>query len=104
MQLPQRQGDHRKERGADDLHDRLRHRGRPLHPGHQRTFRNAFATTNLARAATQPSLDELAGTCPVAENSDGDFYFCESGSSDLEPVFRQIAAETVGHSRLVEDL
>jgi Flp pilus assembly protein TadG len=66
-------------------------------------FMGKFATTNLALAATD-SIDNAPGTCPAAENSDGDHYFCESGSSDLEPVFRQVAAEAIGHSRLVEDL
>jgi Flp pilus assembly protein TadG len=67
------------------------------------TFRNAFASTNLARAATN-STDDLPGGCGANENKDGDNYFCESGSGDLEPVFRQVAAATLGHSRLVDDL
>ena len=66
-------------------------------------FRNAYASTNLARAATN-STDDVPGGCGPNENKDGDNYFCESGSGDLEPVFRQVAAATLGHSRLVEDL
>ncbi len=66
-------------------------------------FRNAYATTNLAAAATA-SVDDVPGGCGPNENRDGDNYFCESGSGDLEPVFRQVAAATLGHSRLVEDL
>jgi hypothetical protein len=66
-------------------------------------FRGAFASTNLAKAATN-SIDDLPGGCGINENKDGDNYFCESGSGDLEPVFRQVAAATLGHSRLIEDL
>ena len=66
-------------------------------------FRNAFASTNLAKAATN-STDDVPGGCGINENKDGDNYFCESGSGDLEPVFRQVAAATLGHSRLIEDL
>ena len=66
-------------------------------------FRNAYASTNLACAATA-STDDVPGGCGPLENRDGDNYFCESGSGDLEPVFRQVAAATLGHSRLVEDL
>lgn len=65
-------------------------------------FRGAYASTNLARAATD-STDDVPGGCGPNENKDGDNYFCESGSSDLEPVFRQVAAATLGHSRLVDD-
>lgn len=66
-------------------------------------FNGAFASTNLALAATD-STDDVPGGCGPNENNDGDNYFCESGSGDLEPVFRQVAAATLGHSRLVEDL
>jgi hypothetical protein len=66
-------------------------------------FRNAYASTNLAKAATN-STDDVPGGCGINENKDGDNYFCESGSGDLEPVFRQVAAATLGHSRLIEDL
>ena len=66
-------------------------------------FRNAYASTNLAKAATN-SIDDVPGGCGINENKDGDNYFCESGSGDLEPVFRQVAAATLGHSRLIEDL
>jgi hypothetical protein len=69
-------------------------------------FRNAFASTNLARASTDGTAltDDVPGGCGINENRDGDYYFCESGSGDLEPVFRQVAAATLGHSRLVDDL
>ena len=66
-------------------------------------FNGRYATTNLALAATA-STDDVPGGCGPLENRDGDNYFCESGSGDLEPVFRQVAAATLGHSRLVEDL
>ncbi|HEY6568380.1 MAG TPA: VWA domain-containing protein [Actinomycetota bacterium] len=66
-------------------------------------FNGRYASTNLALAATD-STDDVPGGCGPLENRDGDNYFCESGSGDLEPVFRQVAAATLGHSRLVEDL
>ena len=70
------------------------------------TFRNAYASTNLARASTDgtTATDDVPGGCGPNENTDGDYYFCESGSGDLEPVFRQVVAATLGHSRLIEDL
>ena len=50
-----------------------------------------YATTNLARAATQPSTDDVPGGCGANENKDGDHYFCTPATADLEPVFRQVA-------------
>jgi Mg-chelatase subunit ChlD len=67
------------------------------------TFRNAYASLFFAAMATD-SIDDSPGGCAVTENSDGDHYFCESLSSDLEPVFRQVAEQALGHSRLVDDL
>ncbi len=94
----------REGRRSDDLHDRLRGRGRQvLERDTSGAFRNAYASTNLAKAATN-SIDDVPGGCGINENKDGDNYFCESGSGDLEPVFRQVAAATLGHSRLIEDL
>jgi hypothetical protein len=67
------------------------------------TFRNVYASTFFAAMATQDSFDDAPGGCAATENTDGDHYFCESGSSDLEPVFRQVAEQALGHSRLVDD-
>jgi Flp pilus assembly protein TadG len=66
-------------------------------------FRNAYATVNIAAAATQPSPDDLPGGCGVNENKDGDWYFCTPAASDLEPVFRQVAAAAIETSHLVDD-
>jgi hypothetical protein len=66
-------------------------------------FRNVYASTFFAAMATD-SFDDAPGGCAATENSDGDNYFCESLSSDLEPVFRQVAEQALGHSRLVDDL
>ena len=103
MRLPQQQGEHGEGCRSDDLHDRLRRRGAKCERDTSGAFRGAFASTNLAKAATN-SIDDLPGGCGINENKDGDNYFCESGSGDLEPVFRQVAAATLGHSRLIEDL
>jgi hypothetical protein len=65
-------------------------------------FKGKFASTNLALAATN-STDDSPGGCGPLENRDGDNYFCESGSGDLEPVFRQVAAASVGSARLIDD-
>jgi hypothetical protein len=67
------------------------------------TYRNAWATTFLSAMATD-SIDDAPGGCGINENKDGDHYFCESGSGDLEPVFRQVAAASVGNARLVDDV
>jgi hypothetical protein len=66
-------------------------------------FRNVYASTFFAAMATD-SFDDAPGGCGPEENTDGDNYFCESGSADLEPVFRQVAEQALGHSRLVDDL
>jgi Putative Flp pilus-assembly TadE/G-like/von Willebrand factor type A domain len=66
-------------------------------------FRNAYATLNIAAAATQPSIDDVPGGCGPNENQDGDWYFCTPAASDLEPVFRQVAAAAIQTSHLVED-
>ncbi len=70
------------------------------------SFYRAFASTNLALASTDSTslTDDVPGGCGPNENTDGDYYFCESGSGDLEPVFRQVVSQTIGHSRLIEDL
>jgi len=66
-------------------------------------FANAYATRNLAAAATN-STDDVPGGCGPNENKDGDNYFCVPGSADLEPVFRQVAEASVGNARLVDDV
>jgi hypothetical protein len=65
-------------------------------------FAGRYASTNLAGTATD-SIDNLPGGCASTENSDGDHYFCEPGGTDLEPVFRQIAEESIEFSHLVDD-
>ncbi len=34
---------------------------------------------------------------------DGDHYFCTPGTSDLEPVFRQVAAAAIETAHLITD-
>ncbi len=65
-------------------------------------YRNAYASTSAADAASGDSDDNAPGGCASDENTDGDYYFCESGSSDLEPVFRQIAVAALERSRLID--
>lgn len=64
-------------------------------------YRGVYASTFFADMATD-SDDNAAGGCGADENTDGDHYFCESGSSDLEPVFRQIAVAALERSRLID--
>jgi putative Flp pilus-assembly TadE/G-like protein/von Willebrand factor type A domain-containing protein len=65
------------------------------------TYRNAYASTFFAAVATD-SIDNTPGSCLATENTDGDHYFCETGSSDLEPVFRRIAVAALERTRLVD--
>lgn len=65
------------------------------------TYQGVFASTLLANMATD-SDDDSPGGCGVDENKDLDQYFCESGSSDLEPAFRRAAAQALGTSRLLD--
>ncbi len=65
-------------------------------------FRNRPATTNLAAAATQPTIDDVPGGCGPNENRDGDHYFCTPGTADLEPVFRQVAAAAIETAHLID--
>jgi Putative Flp pilus-assembly TadE/G-like/von Willebrand factor type A domain len=64
-------------------------------------FFNMYATQNLAAAATN-SIDDLPGGCAATENKDNDNYFCTPGSSDLDPVFRSVAATSLKRSRLLD--
>jgi Putative Flp pilus-assembly TadE/G-like/von Willebrand factor type A domain len=65
-------------------------------------FSTKTGTTNLAFAATQPSIDDQPGGCGPNENKDGDWYFCTPASADLEPVFRQVAYAAIGTAHLIE--
>ena len=64
-------------------------------------FANAFATKNLAAAATT-SIDNAPGGCAPTENTDGDHYFCTPTGADLEPVFKIVAAAAVGGAHLID--
>lgn len=69
------------------------------------TWGNAWATKFLAAVAsptpTGPSTDDVPGGCGPNENTDGDYYFCESRGSDLSDTFRQIAFQTIQKPRLL---
>ncbi|MGA9160018.1 MAG: VWA domain-containing protein [Actinomycetota bacterium] len=66
---------------------------------------NAWATTFLSTVAspttTGPSTDDVPGGCGPDENTDGDYYFCESRGADLSDTFRQIAYQTNQKPRLL---
>ncbi len=51
-------------------------------------FRNQKVTSLLASMATQPTTDDL---CVAAENTDGDNFFCQPKSADLQAIFREVA-------------
>lgn len=69
------------------------------------SWANAWATRFLSTVAsptaTGPSTDDVPGGCGAGENTDGDFYFCESRGEDLDAVFRQIAVQSIQKSRLL---
>jgi hypothetical protein len=69
------------------------------------SWSNAWATKFLSTVAsptaTGPSTDNAPGGCAADENTDGDFYFCESRGEDLDAVFRQIAVQSIQKSRLL---
>ena len=66
---------------------------------------NAWATTFLATVAsptpTGPSTDDVPGGCGPNENTDLDYYFCESRGADLSDTFRQISSQTNQRPRLL---
>ena len=64
-------------------------------------YRGAYASRSLAAMATD-STDNLPGGCAANENTDGDNYFCESGSGDLAPVFKRVAIASIKRSRLID--
>ena len=61
----------------------------------QGRFRNVFASTSLADAATDSS-DDMPGGCSRNENLDGDHYLCQKSGGSLEPPFRQVADAALG--------
>ncbi len=62
---------------------------------------NVYATTQMAATATS-SIDHQPGGCSPTENTDGDHYFCLPKTSDLTSAFRQVAAASLGFSRLID--
>jgi hypothetical protein len=73
----------------------------------QGTGVNSYATRMFAQMATQPSVaDAPNGNCSaaqsLAENADGDYYYCMPISGSLDQVFRQIVVATLERARLIE--
>jgi hypothetical protein len=69
-------------------------------------FRGRYGTYFLSQVASPypsglDSDDNAPGGCAIEENTDGDFYFCESRGEDLDTVFRQIAVQSIQRSRLL---
>jgi len=60
-----------------------------------------FLSTAASPTATGPLTDDVPGGCGLSENTEADFYFCESRGEDLDAVFRQIAIQTIQRSRLL---
>jgi Putative Flp pilus-assembly TadE/G-like len=70
-----------------------------------------WATTFMSRMASEvlpgvPSSDNQPGGCdtnpnPQTENTDNDFYFCESAGTDLEATFLRIAVQSIQRTRLL---
>ena len=69
-----------------------------------------FATGFLADMASPPPPgvvgDNTPGGCdtlpnPLTEQTDNDFYFCESRGSDLEATFLRIAVQSIQQTRLL---
>jgi hypothetical protein len=68
-------------------------------------FSNRYGTYFLAStsgvAPNQGATDSSPGGCSATENTDLDYYFCESRGEDLDAVFRQIAVQSIQRSRLL---
>ena len=89
---------------ADDLHDRVRP-GQPARAVHfdtsgSRSRQVRHHEPGGGRDAASP--DDVPGGCGLNENKDGDHYFCTPGSTDLEPVFRQVAAAAIETAHLID--
>ncbi|HET8525257.1 MAG TPA: TadE/TadG family type IV pilus assembly protein [Actinomycetota bacterium] len=82
--------------GVDDTKCRNDHTG---------PFTDRYGTYFLASTSgvtpDQGATDSSPGGCAPTENTDLDYYFCESRGEDLDAVFRQIASQTVQRSRLL---
>ena len=60
-----------------------------------------FLASTSGVAPDQGATDSLPGGCAATENTDLDYYFCESRGEDLDAVFRQIASQVAQRSRLL---
>ena len=58
-------------------------------------FRNVFASSSLADAATDSS-DDMPGGCSRNENLDGDHYLCQKSGGSLAPPFRRWPTPRLG--------
>ena len=60
-----------------------------------------FLASTSGVAPDQGATDSSPGGCSLTENTDLDYYFCESRGEDLDAVFRQIASQVAQRSRLL---
>lgn len=60
-----------------------------------------FLASTSGVAPDQGATDSSPGGCALTENTDLDYYFCESRGEDLDAVFRQIASQVAQRSRLL---
>ena len=66
-------------------------------------FRNRPATYQSRDRGHAAHGRHFTGGCGPTENQDGDHYFCTPGTSDLERVFRQVAAAAIETAHLITD-
>ncbi len=60
-----------------------------------------FAGQSVTRALASMANDSVDNGCTTAENTDGDHYFCQPKSGDLNTVFKTAAAALVQGTRLI---
>jgi hypothetical protein len=60
-----------------------------------------FAGQSVTKALASMANDSIDNGCTTAENTDGDHYFCQPKSGDLNTVFKTAAAALVQGTRLI---
>jgi hypothetical protein len=61
----------------------------------------AWAGKSVTKALAAMATSSTDDGCTVAENTDGDHYFCQPKSGDLNAVFKTAAAQLVRSTRLI---
>ena len=60
-----------------------------------------WAGKSVTKALASMANDSVDNGCTAAENEDGDNYFCQPKTGDLDAVFKTAAAQLVRGTRLV---